>query len=133
MLANVTLLSPPERLAIARSRLNDLTGGSEPRLANLRDPSKNPDIVSRLELAYLVKLISALESNTRRAVYVETVIAGAPADADRRVFARVTHNPDEDGDVVELYTHTRGRRFESIPIEIRTTKPPRRRRNQEQA
>lgn len=132
MIADLVMVPPSDRLSRARSRLHELTRGSSATLANLRDPTKNADIVSRLEVAYLVKLVSALESNTRRAVYIETVIAGCPTDAARRVFARVTHEPDQDGDVIDLYAHSRARIFEPIPIALRTTKPPRRRR-QEQA
>lgn len=133
MIADLLIVAPADRLARARARLHELTDGSEARLANLRDPGKNHDTVSRLELAYLVKLISALESNTRRAVYIETVIAGSPTDAARRVFARVTHEADQDGDVIDLFAHSRARIFEPIPVSIRTSKPPRRKRNQEQA
>jgi hypothetical protein len=45
----------------------------------------------------------------------------------------VTHEADQDGDVIDLYAHSRARIFEPIPVSIRTSKPPRRKRNQEQA
>lgn len=110
-------VTPQDRAADVTRRLYELTQGSPERLAYLRDPARNKDLVSRLEVAYLVKLRSALEG-AQSHVYVETVIAGRPEDDVRRVFARVTRREEDDGTTLDLYTHVRDHRFNVVPITI---------------
>ena len=97
----VIQIQPAERVARARSRLRDLTTGSEERLALLRDADKNPDLEMRQELAYLVQLIERAALRC-----VEVCVAGKPGGT-RRVFAKVTHTPEHDGTVLDLYTGQR--------------------------
>lgn len=106
-----TVNSPKQRFAQAQEELSSLTEGSLERLACLRDPDKNRDILSRCRVAYYVQ---TMEWGGSRAI--EVCIAGKPADPVRRVFAKVTHVSEEDGTVFDLYTKTRVRLDCAIPF-----------------
>ena len=118
----VTLIPAPDRVTRARERLRALTDGSEERLAQLRDADRNPDLEMRQELAYLVQLIERAALR-----HVEVCIAGKPGDV-RRVFAKVTHDPDRDGTVLDLYTNQRRPAPWAIPATEETPRPARVRR-----
>lgn len=119
----IVVLTAPDRLARTNARLSFLLSNGESdvqpavlaeRLSQKRDP-RGQDLRERLELAYLVKLKSALSSGVRNP-YVETVIAGKPDEEARRVFARLTNDPAKDGTTLVLYTGARGVEFEGIPV-----------------
>lgn len=116
----LTRVTPQERATEVSRRLHALTGGSENVLATMRDPDRNRDLVSRLEVAYLVKLRSVLDATTKH-VYVETVVAGRPDDVVRRVFARVTHREEDDGTTFDLYSGLRDARFSGVPVTTAST------------
>lgn len=120
----VTLIPAPDRVARARERLRVLTDGNTERLAQLRDGDKNPDLEMRQELAYLVQLIERAALR-----HIEVCIAGKPGDV-RRVFAKVTHDADRDGTVLDLYTGQRHPAPWAIPTTEETPRPVRARRAQ---
>lgn len=98
---------PAERLDLINARIDALTGGADvqgvvrnERIAKLRDPDKNTDLTSRLEIAYLIKSKVEILGGSNRAV--ETVIAGNPTDAVRRVFARVATSEEHNGLTYDL-------------------------------
>lgn len=129
----LTRVTPQDRAAEVSRRLRELTQGSEDTLARLRHPEQNRDLVSRLEIAYLVKLRSAYVDIPAH-VCVETVIAGRPDDAVRRVFARITRIEEHDGTTLDLYTHVRDHRIRQVPLflvglPVEPTERPRSRRH----
>lgn len=128
MARTVTVIPYQDRLAEASARLHTLTDGSPTRLAEMRGDGSLP-VDLRCELAYLVKLKTQLTTVPANC-YVETVVAGRPDDHERRVFARVTHVPEDDGLIIDLYTHERRRGFQPIATTIETEAPAKRRRKE---
>lgn len=126
MVRTVTVIPYKDRLAEASARLHTLTDGSADRLAEMRGDRSLP-VELRCELAYLVKLKTQL-STIPTNCYVETVIAGKPDDSERRVFARITNVPEDDGLTIDLYTHERKRVFQSIATTIEIEAPSKRRK-----
>ena len=124
MARTVTVIPFERRLAEVSARLHFLTDGSAERLSQMRGDMTLP-LPLRCELAYLVKLRSQM-AGVPCNCYVETVIAGKP-DGERRVFARITHIPEDDGLTIDLYDHSRTRIFPQIAhtIEIETPAPKR--------
>lgn len=111
-----TPIPPAERVERAKARLHALSGGSVQTLATLRDPDKNSDLDQRCELAYLVQLC---QHDGRRPVDVN--IAGRPNHTARRVFGRVTHQQEEDGSILDIYTGQRRAAPWAIPFFVETT------------
>lgn len=126
MARTIEVISPKDRLAEASARLHALTDGSAERLAELRGNRSLP-VDLRCELAYLVKLKTQL-SGVPANVYIETVVAGQANDSERRVFARLTADPDSDGLTIDLSTKTRSRIFQPVPAFIETKASARRKK-----
>lgn len=126
----LTRVLPKDRLEQVDRRLNEISGGSSEKLAQMSDPDKGGvSIDLRLEIRYLLKLKAELQHGGN--VAVETVIAGRPDEVVRRVFARITRDESADGETFDLYTKERSRRFSPVLLNIETDKPTRRRARKE--